>query len=233
MREEMEIMDKLISDMEAGVYEPDDKLPSENDLARLFKVPRMTARKAYEKLQDLGYVYSQQGKGSFVRDQHQRIPLLFSGNESFSSKMLQMGYDYQSRNLFCDPIEYNHKIYETLGADPGERVFKIGRLRLIGNRPIAIHISYVPESMFADIGQTGRDITSMFEYYRRKGYIDFGSMKTLLSVKYPGKAERELLACIGLIPLLVVETGCLDNRTGRALEYTRILYRSDYFTYEL
>ena len=38
MHDEMEIMDKLIADMEAGIYEPDDKLPSENDLARLIKV---------------------------------------------------------------------------------------------------------------------------------------------------------------------------------------------------
>ncbi|MEK5644491.1 MULTISPECIES: GntR family transcriptional regulator [Paenibacillus] len=233
MHDEMEIMDKLIADMEAGIYEPDDKLPSENDLARLFKVPRMTARKAYEKLQDLGYVYSRQGKGSFVRDQHQRIPLLFSGNESFSRKMIHMGYDYQSRNIFCDPIEYNHKVYKALEAQPEEKVYRIGRLRLIDNRPIAIHTSYVAESMFPDIGRTGRDITSMFDFYRGKGYTGFESMKTLLSVTYPGRKERELLACTSLIPLLVVETGCLDSQTNKPLEYTRIMYRSDYFTYEL
>lgn len=233
MHDEMEIMDKLIADMDSGIYEADDKLPSENDLARLFKVPRMTARKAYEKLQDLGYVYSRQGKGSFVRDQHQRIPLLFSGNESFSRKMIQMGYDYQSRNIFCDPIEYNHKVYQALEAQPEERVFRIGRLRLIDNCPIAIHASYVAESMFPDIGETGREIASMFDYYHSRGYAEFESMKTLLSVTYPGRNERELLACNSLIPLLVVETGCLDSLTNKPLEYTRIMYRSDYFTYEL
>lgn len=233
MHEEMEIMDKLISDMADGTYEPDDKLPSENDLARLFRVPRMTARKAYEKLHDLGYVYSKQGKGSFVKDQHQRIPLLFSGNESFSHKMIQMGYNYQSRNIFCDPIEYNHKIYKMLGAEAGERVFRIGRLRFIDNRPIAIHTSYLPESLFEEIEQTGREITSMFDFYKSKGYTDFGSIKTLISIIYPGKKERELLACTSLIPLLVLETGCIDNQTGRVLDYTRIMYRSDFFTYEL
>jgi GntR family transcriptional regulator len=233
MSEEMNIMDHLIADIQAGKYDPDDKLPSENELADLFRVPRMTARKAYERLQELGYIYSKQGKGSFVKDRHQRIPLVLSGNESFSKKMIELGYNYQAKNIFCEPIEYNNKIYQALGVDEQDRVFKVGILRIIDGEPIALHASYVAETMFSDIEKTGREITSMFEFYKGRGLTEFHSKQTLLSVMYPSKYERELLSCSSLIPLLVLESERIEQTTGRTLEYSKILYRGDFFTYVL
>lgn len=231
MSEEMDIMDHLLASIQSGKYEPDDKLPSENELADRFKVPRMTARKAYERLQELGYIYSKQGKGSFVQDRNLRIPLALSANKSFSQKMTELGYDYQSKNIFCEPIEYNSKIYESLGSDEEERVYKIGRLRIIDGRPIALHISYVAESLFPNIANTGHEITSMFQYYRSQGFHQYQSSETILRLTYPTKFERELLACSSLIPLLVLEAQCFDGESGRTLEYSKIMYRGDLFTY--
>ena len=233
MSEEMDIMDRLMADIQGGKYDPDDKLPSENELADLFRVPRITARKAYERLQELGYIYSKQGKGSFVKDRHKRIPLMLYGNESFSAKMVQLGYDYESRNLFCEPIDYNEKIFQALGAEENERIFKIGRLRIIDAEPIALHISYVTEALFPDIEQAGRTITSMFEFYKERGFAKPRSSQTLLSVTSPTKYERQLFACSSLIPLLVLESELSEEKTGRMLEYSRIMYRGDYFTYVL
>jgi len=231
--EENVIVDQLIADIQAGKYEPGDKLPSENEMADLFKVPRMTVRKAYRRLQELGYISARQGKGSFVMDRHRPIPLVLSGSESFSRKMLDRGYDYESRNVFCEPIPYNDHIYRFLKADEGDTVFRIGRLRLVGGSPIALHISYVAESKFRNIRTEGRTITSMYTYYREKGYRRLASTESRLRVVFPGKFERDILSCSVLIPLLVVESGCVDEETGTVLEASKNLYRSDYFTYVL
>ncbi|MDD9266745.1 GntR family transcriptional regulator [Paenibacillus sp. GCM10023248] len=231
MSEEMDIMDHLIASIQSGKYEPDDKLPSENELADTFKVPRITARKAYERLQELGYIYSKQGKGSFVQDRNLRIPLVLNADKSFSQKMTEMGYAYRSQNIFCEPIEFNNKIYESLGVGEEDRVFKIGRLRSIDGRPIALHISYVAETVFPDIGSAGKAITSMFHYYQNRGYHRFRSNETFLRLTHPTKYERELLACSSLIPLLVLESECIDSDSGRTLEYGKTMYRGDVFTY--
>ncbi|TDF94737.1 GntR family transcriptional regulator [Paenibacillus piri] len=231
MSEEMDIMDHLIAAIQSGKYEPDDKLPSENELADRFKVPRMTARKAYERLQELGYIYSKQGKGSFVQDRNLRIPLTLSAGKSFSEKMTELGLDYKSKNIFNEIIEFNNKIYESLGINEEDRVYKIGRLRIIEGRPIALHISYVAESQFPQIGSIGGGITSMFEFYQSQGYHDFQSAETMLRLTYPSKYERELLACSSLIPLLVLESDVKDGVSGRTLEYSKIMYRGDLFTY--
>ncbi len=231
MTEELAMVDKLIEEIHTGTYKPNDKLPSENVLADMYKVPRITARKAYNRLQELGYIFSRQGMGSYVKDRRQQIPLVLSGNVSFSQKMIEQGYDYKSKNICCEPIDYCEKIFQALDAAAHERVFKIGRLRIVDRQAIALHISYVPESVFADIATEGSEITSMWAYYQTKGYHEIHSKQSILSVNVPTRYERELLDCTGMIPLLSVESVCTDKDSGTVLEYTKILYRSDCFTY--
>ena len=89
----MEIVDKLVSLIASGKYNAYDKLPSENEIADQYKIPRNTARKAYERLEELGYIYKEQGKGSYVKDRYKQIELVLSGDVSFSQKMLDKGYD--------------------------------------------------------------------------------------------------------------------------------------------
>ena len=230
MSNELEIVDKLTSQIASGKYNAHDKLPSENDIADQFNVPRITARKAYERLEELGYIYKIHGKGSYVKDRYRQIELVLSGDVSFSQKMTERGYDFKSVNVFCKEIKFNKKVYEFLGARDNEQIFKVGRLRFINQQPIALHISYVAKSVFEDIDVVGKDITSMFSYYQSKGYNEFGSIPTILSVAFPTKNQRMLMECTQLTPLLVLESGCIDKKSGRVLEYTKIFYRSDCFS---
>lgn len=231
MSNEMEIVDKLVFLIVSGKYIAHDKLPSENTIADQFKVPRITARKAYERLEELGYIYKKQGKGSYVKDRSKQIELVLSGDVSFSQKMIEKGYDFHSETIFCREIKYNKRIYDYLETDESDRIFKVGRLRYIEQQPIALHISYVAKSVFADIDSVGTDITSMFKYYNSKGYTELCAKPSILSISFPTESQRKLLNCSYLIPLLVLESGCTDKETGTVLEYIKILYRSDCFSY--
>lgn len=231
MANEMEIVDKLVYLIVSGKYIAHDKLPSENNIADQYQVPRITARKAYERLEELGYIYKKQGKGSYVKDRSKQIELVLSGDVSFSHKMLEKGYNFYSETIFCEEIKYNKMIWDYLETNQDDKVFKVGRLRYIDQQPIALHISYVAKSVFADIDVKGMDIVSMFEYYNSKGYTEFCSKPSILSVSFPTESQRKLLNCTYLIPLLVLESGCTDKKTGTVLEYIKILYRSDCFSY--
>ncbi|WP_407311204.1 GntR family transcriptional regulator [Desulfosporosinus sp. SB140] len=231
MSNEMEIVDKLMLLIVSGKYSAHDRLPSENEIADNYKVPRITARKAYERLEESGYIYKKQGKGSYVKDRYRQIELVLTGDVSFSQKMIEKGYKFQSKTIFCKEINYNKKIYNSLETDEDDRVFKVGRLRYIDQQPIALHISYVAKSVFNDIDVVGADITSMFNYYNDKGYTEFCSKPSILSVSFPTESQRKLLDCPYLIPLLVLESGCMDKKTSKVLEYIKIFYRSDCFSY--
>ncbi|MBA1335505.1 MAG: Transcriptional regulator [Firmicutes bacterium] len=228
---EIEIIDQIILDIQADRYKPNDKLPSENELADLYRVPRITVRKAYERLQEMGYIYSKQGKGSFVKNRQKQINLVLSGDVSFSKKMAGMGCKFETRNIFCEEIIYDKKIFNFLRVDSSDRVFKIGRLRIIDDTPTALHISYVAKSVFNDIDEAGRNIKSMFAYYNSQGYYEFYSRKSILSVSFPTEYERKIFACSNLIPLLILVSSCIDKKTDTVLEYTEIIYRTDCFKY--
>lgn len=228
---EIKIIDKLIYDINNEKYNSDGKLPSENDLADAYGVPRIVVRKAYERLEEMGYIYSKQGKGRFLKPRHKPIDLVLSGKESFSEKMIKKGYDFISKNIFFKEINYNEKIFKELEVSNNEKVYKIGRLRIISNIPMALHISYVSTATFPNIEKLGDSISSMFQYYRDNGYSEFISQKSILSVSFPTEEERSILECSSLIPLLVLESNCADAKTMKLLEYTKILYRSDYFKY--
>lgn len=235
MKNEIETMifDKLMLDINENKYKINDKLPSENELADIYQVPRIMVRRVYEYLEDRGYIYSKQGKGRYLKEKSYQLELVLMGKESFTKKMMDKGYDIQTRNISFNKIDYDEKIYDNLQVSRDEEVYKVGRLRIFQKKPVAIHISYVTKSVFSDIERSGKGIVSMFEYYNRKGYKSFKSSKSILSISTPTVEERELLECPRLIPLIILESNCIDEETEKLLEYTKIVYRGDCFKYNL
>lgn len=230
---EILIIDKIIKDIKSGIYKPNDKLISENILAEKYNVPRITIRRVYDKLLEMGYVYSIQGKGRYVKEREELIELIINGNESFSEKMRKNGHNIVSQNLIFEKIAYDFKIYEELKISKAVEVYKIVRTRTMNEKVIAIHSSYVSKALFNNIDTEGENITSMFKYYREKGYSEFSSSRSILSVTFPTRREREIFKCQSLIPLIVLESNCVDKISNKILEYTKIIYRGDCFKYIL
>ncbi|WP_451984171.1 FadR/GntR family transcriptional regulator [Azospirillum endophyticum] len=57
----------LLAQISAGDFQPDERLPGENELATRFQVSRPVVRDALKRLRADGLIYSRQGAGSFVR----------------------------------------------------------------------------------------------------------------------------------------------------------------------
>ena len=84
----VKIQNFILENIQQGIYSPGDKIPSENEIAQMFSVSRITANMAIKELSIMGVVTRQKGKGSFVSD---------SSDYSTSSKML-------APNLFLKPL---------------------------------------------------------------------------------------------------------------------------------
>jgi GntR family transcriptional regulator len=231
MKDQMDIIDDLVEGIHSSKYAEDDRLPSENELAEYYHVPRLCIRNVYHRLQQLGYCYSIQGKGYFVRSRQIQIPLVLGGHESFSQKMNNLGLNYYSKNIGCTEVAPSEKLNIKLKLKNESRIFEIKRLRYVNQEPIAIHISYVAESTFPDIALEGHRISSMFDYFASKHYTQYPSSQSVLSINFPTKDEREWLCCSNYIPMLTLESSCTDFDSGETLEVTTIIYRSDRFTY--
>lgn len=228
---ESKIIDDMLQSILQGKYKEHDRFPSENELAIYYNVPRINVRKAFLKLEDMGYIYSKQGKGRFLKPEKQQIELHLNASSSFSEKMKEAGHDLETQNLGYVKVPYDSKIYANLQVEPDEEVFMISRLHLIDLQPIALHISYVAKSVFPQIERDGDGIQSMFSYYADHGFTEFSSDKSYVSISFPTSIECSLFDCTPLVPLLVVESDCTETNQNKVLEYTKIIYRSDYFSY--
>lgn len=62
-----QVYEQLLSLLIEGKWKQGEKLPSENEMARLFHVSRVTIREAYHKLSVLGLIETRLGEGSFVK----------------------------------------------------------------------------------------------------------------------------------------------------------------------
>lgn len=73
-----------------GEWLPGSKIPSENELAELFNVSRITVRQALQRLNALGLIETRLGEGSFVKDitvgdsMNELIPIMYLGDQSTS-----------------------------------------------------------------------------------------------------------------------------------------------------
>lgn len=231
MKTETIILDRCIKWIKEHQSDTHKKLPSENELADKLKVPRNVVRKAYEWLDLLGYTYSQQGKGRFIRARKKKINLVLSGVESFSEKIRGLGHHLDTQIITSKKIRFNEYIYNILQLPETAIVYKISRLRIVDGEPMAIHTSYLPVELFPNIVQDSARIDSLFAYHAANGYVNLRSNPGVLYTDYPTAKERKYLKCRNLVPLLVLESNCTDMDTNKVLEYTQIKYRSDCFDY--
>ena len=67
-----QIQNELMEQIQSGVFQPGDRIPSEKELAERYHVSRITAVKALTELALNGYIYRVQGRGSFANplDKH-------------------------------------------------------------------------------------------------------------------------------------------------------------------
>ena len=63
-----EVYNQILSNISNGVWKEGDKLPSENELCKLFNVSRVSIRSAMQRLKDENFILSKQGLGYFVSD---------------------------------------------------------------------------------------------------------------------------------------------------------------------
>lgn len=78
------VFERMHRAIKSGAYKPDERLPTEHELATEFEVSRPVIREALKRLRDQGLIYSRRGAGSFVRALGMREPLGFGQLENIA-----------------------------------------------------------------------------------------------------------------------------------------------------
>ncbi len=209
-----------------GRLEPDSQLPPERDLAERAEISRVTVRKAVAQLVSDGLVEQRRGAGSFVRAQGPKLEQSLSTLTSFTDYMAARGKSSSSqlleRGLFTPTPDESI----ALGISAADRVARVERLRSADGIPMAIERSSLPEDILPNPGLVD---TSLYSVLRETGGAPTRAIQRITAINLATHEARLLNLAEGAAALRIDRTGYLAS--GRPIEFTRGLYRSDIYDF--
>ncbi len=208
-----------------GQFNPQDMLPSENELAQRYQVSVMTVRQAMNELVSEGLIYRERGRGTFVARQLIVQPL--QRFESFSEHIAARGLVPSAQILVFEYVAAPQEAALALELQPVDQVLRIKRLRLTDNCPVGIHDSYLRDVHF---DQTMLDeYGSLYALLEAQGLVLAEQEEILEAVAADAEAS-ELLNVLSGSPLLQVSsTAYLES--GQPIEFVKAIYRTDHYRY--
>ncbi len=222
-----EIILEMIDNMELQAGDP---IPPERELCEFHGISRMTARKAIDVLVNEGVVYREQGRGSFVAEPKINQPI--SKLVGFTEDHISRGRRTETRLLEFE-VRPATKIYaQRLQIPEGSLIIKARRLRTVDGEPMGIENIYVPKALFPDLNGEMIDNQSFYSLVEKHYGFKLAYAKQTIEPLIINDYDSELLnqddKALGL---LFRRTTFVES--GKIIEYTKTVYRSDRYRYEI
>jgi GntR family transcriptional regulator len=222
----LQLQTMLVQSIRSGEYKPGAQIPSELEIAARHQVSRMTVRRALDALVTKGILYRSKGKGTYVAENPVSYGL--STLLSFSQTLRAQGYDVTTRVLRQEVIPASPNVLGALQLAPASQVVVIQRLRLIADKPAAIHTAFLDFRLFAPILQVDLSQASLLTSIQEIYGIPIAYTQDSVQADTPTPEEARLLDIDLQTPVLRVE-GIAYAEHGYPMRLTRAVYRSDLF----
>lgn len=225
-----QLIDELINEIETK-YEPDTKIMSEREICKRYDVSRTTVRLALLELENMGYIYKQHGKGTFVSKKKENKKNLVE-NYSFTETMRALNKVPKTIVVSFERIPVNRHIVEYTGLTYKDEVYRLERIRLADEEPMMYEISYLPVSIFPNLTLEQLESRPLYEIfqqnYNQKVY--YADEEFSASTVTDREAEKLQLSagssCLRIHRLAY-------NQKEQVIEYTISAARSDQFVYKV
>ncbi|MGC9529337.1 MAG: GntR family transcriptional regulator [Candidatus Bipolaricaulaceae bacterium] len=215
----------------SGKFDDARRFPSERKLEDRYRVSRMTVRRALSELVREGFLFREQGRGSFVvkphlKDQLRRLT-------SFTEDMHLRGLSSHTRTLSLHLV-HDSEVTQKLNTAPEEELVRLQRLRYVEGEPIALQTAFVRHRYCPGLAERQLTEGSLYKTLEEEYDLRLGRALQTVEAKPADEYEAKLLQ-VGIgQPVLVLErlTFLWD---GTPIEYVRSTYRGDRyrFTVEL
>lgn len=216
------IKNYLLNKIRSNELKPMDIIESENELSNKFNVSRMTARKALDELVVKGYLFREQGKGTFVADRSEMSRNFMSLSESVKMQ----GYNNITNKIITF---YNDnptlEVMTHLKVKKRQQILYIQRLRIVDDEPYAYESSAFVSSIF---GPCNEEILqhSIYNHLEKNRKIVIVLANQEIESVPANEALAQWLEIKVGTPMLKISTVSI-MRNGIPFEYTVTYYRAD------
>ena len=212
-------------------FQPGDKIPSENQLAKMFDVNRLTVRQATSQLIQEGFLVSKRGEGTFVtKDQN----LLNSFSIEIGGLMGEIFYKAQKAETISIAISRtiaSKYVQEKLELDGNDvEIVQIRRIRALSNRPFQYVTSYIPIEIGTKIMQEELFKRPLLQILEQDLGIPLIEAFQTISASFMDQEVAKGLEVQSGVPALFVERIMYTNKR-KPVDLVQMFYRGDLFKY--
>lgn len=216
-----QLVQVITRSLDAGAYR--DGFPSEHELMQRYKISRHTVRESIRQLTEQGRLHSVQGKGTFVSPWHDH---LFASSYSLAKEIIKSGLVESSVVLTQAVVSLDRGI-DAIGADRGDEVFFVERVRKAGNEVVAINRSWLPKEVGARLSAVDLSSGSIYEVLEKHCDVVITGGWERIRAAIPAEPDRVLLELSESIPVLSLERAAYSGKT--VVEWRESLVRDDRF----
>ncbi len=204
--------------IETGELKPNDRVPSETDLAAEFKVARMTVHRAIKELKDSGLVLRIAGVGTFVAEAQSHGQLITVNNiadeirgrnSSYSAIMVQNSLEHASRI-----------VAQQLEIEPGSEVFHSIVIHEENGLPLQLEERFVPQAILPGYGELDFSKGTPNEYLMKHAPLQ--KFEHRVKSIIPDAESRKLLKINKTEPCLLLLRRTWSCR--RIVSFARMIY---------
>ncbi|PLS02063.1 GntR family transcriptional regulator [Neobacillus cucumis] len=221
-------LEELIKGLiEKGDLKPGDALPPEREYAEKYQISRMTVRQAFTDLVNEGYLFRQQGKGTFVAER--KIEQGLQGLTSFTEDMKSRGLKPGNKLIKFEIIPADSQIAGHLKIAEYGPVYEISRIRLADDVPMALETNYISANLIKGLTE-GIVNKSLYAYIEGQLNLRIDSASQTIESSIASQSEANFLNISKGDPVLLIQrnTYLLD---GTPLELVKSVYRADRYKF--
>jgi GntR family transcriptional regulator len=214
----------LTQEIREGRLGEGSRLPPERDLCTELGISRVTLRKALGHLVEQGVLSPSHGRGWYVASAT-TVKEWPNSLESFSETATRKGLHATSVVLRAAPGSATIDEGEALAVAPGTPVFRLDRIRMLDEVPIALDRSIVPLALLGDPAEADFTVDSLYGRLQAAGHGPERADSTIEATAADAEAA-ELLGVEEGKPLLAMRQ-VAHAPDGRPVSMSRIEYVGD------
>lgn len=222
------IHDAIKKEIDGGIWEIGQRLPSERDLADDYEVSRMTLRQAITLLVEEGILERRVGSGTYVASH--RVQEKMRGTTSFTEIVRSQGKTPSSQLISYQRKTANETEIQQLQLKATDTVVRMERVRFADNVPLVFEVASIPEKLIQSFNQ--EDITEhFFQTLTDNGYEIGKSQQTIYAKNASERVANYLKVPKNHAVLALTQVSCFTD--GRPFEYVHSQYVGDRFEFYL
>lgn len=189
------IAQDLVRKIHHGLYCPNDFLPSENQLTKLYGTSRETVRNALNQLNDLGLIQKIKGKGSMVLD-YDKFTFPVSGITSFQELNQKLGMNASTKVLQYQNDVAIPQYFVNRGVDSKQKNTYIERLRIVDGQSLVVDRDYLLNPPIEKIPEKAVE-KSIYDYIENQLHLEISYANKEITVEKATSKIAELLHLSG------------------------------------